>query len=524
MGRPRRPLGARLGLAAGAALGALLLLEGASSLLAGRSLVRRAPTTPMAELAAPDAGRVQRDEERFAAAARNPGVYRVHPDPLVGYVLRADTEVEVAGGRVRTDALGLRRRAGPEPAPDALRVAVVGDSVAFGFGLDDDECLAHQLEVVLAQARGDAARPGVVCRTVALPGWNHRNQAAFLRDHYDVLAPDWIVYVPIVNDVRNTDGVWETGHRRQALDPAQADPWLTLVAETDGAFVRRVARQVARGQREGDPELVGHTLLTSDVAPESRRRYDDLLASVLELDGLPGPLQMLTFTEHELVWILRDRLARAEVRVPVVPGLERMEREDRLAHDPHPNARTVRALALWVARAMLDAGLDPGAGQPLPPVPARLADRRAPARGADEVAREAARLRAATLEALRPAFDVTTLEGVYQVLGGLNADGSVATRMAVGLARAGPTLEVELSPIRGRPDLYPLEVAVLVDGREAGSLVVPGRGTGRGAFAVPARPDEPVVEVTLVPERWVVVASRGTSQLSSFEPVRVACR
>lgn len=524
MASPASPRWARGLLAVAAGLGALLLLEGGSSLLRGRSLVRRAPVPPADAPARPDdVARVQRDEERFAAAASNPGVYRVHADPLVGYVLKADSELEVARGRVRSDALGLRRRSGPAPAPDPVRVAVVGDSVAFGFGLDDEACLAQQLEDVLAQVRGDAPRPGVMCRTVAIPGWNHRNQVAFLLDHLDALDPDWIVYLPIVNDVRNTDGVWETGHRRQALDPAQADPWLTLVAEADSPFLRRLARRVARGEAGGDPEHAGRPLLTSDVLPESRRRYDDLVASVLRLEALPAPLLMVTFTEHELVWVLRDRLARAGVPVPVVACLTETRAEDRLDWDPHPNAETVRAMAIWVAGALLDAGLDAGAGHALPPVPARLVDRRAPPRSDAEASARAESLRALTRDALRPAFDVTTLEGVFQLVGGVNTDGSVGTRMLVGLRRAGPTLDVELAPIAGRPDLYPLAVSVLADGEPVGEVVVAGSGRAAASFALPPS-GEPVLEVTLVPERWVVVDARGTSQLAAFEPVRIACR
>src|SRR4029453_18065282 len=90
------------------------------------------------------------DAERRRAAANNPGPYAVHKDPLVGYVLRGDAEFEVFGGSVHTDALGLRRRTGPRHDVKPLRIVVVGDSVAFGYGLDDDQALAQRLEDLLA--------------------------------------------------------------------------------------------------------------------------------------------------------------------------------------------------------------------------------------------------------------------------------------------------------------------------------------------------------------------------------------
>jgi hypothetical protein len=45
-----------------------------------------------------------------------PGLYRPYPHTHVGYVLRADAELAIHDGEIRSDAMGLRRRAGPPPA------------------------------------------------------------------------------------------------------------------------------------------------------------------------------------------------------------------------------------------------------------------------------------------------------------------------------------------------------------------------------------------------------------------------
>ncbi|HTE05439.1 MAG TPA: hypothetical protein VK824_04515, partial [Planctomycetota bacterium] len=199
----------RLGLALAALAATLLAVEGVASALAGRLLL-----TPLvrARLASPPAATdvfAQRSEAPGparpgpGAAAPAEGVYRVHPDPLVGYTLRLSRQLAVFDAPVHSDALGLRTTPGPPPAPDAPRVAILGDSVAFGYGLRGEETIAARLGVLLGASRGPG-EPPVACRTVAMPGWNHANAVHFLLDHLDALAPDIVVYVPVGNDLLDT--------------------------------------------------------------------------------------------------------------------------------------------------------------------------------------------------------------------------------------------------------------------------------------------------------------------------------
>src|SRR5262245_39823401 len=154
----------------------LLMFCGAFALVTGRS--------PLAWLRAePPELRLHFEQERTAAAASNAGEFRVDADPRVGYTLRANAELRTILAPYETDAIGLRRRVGPPPAPQARTLALVGDSVAFGFGLQESECLAPRLEDALAAACGDVdGARDLVCRTVAVPGWNARNACAFLLD------------------------------------------------------------------------------------------------------------------------------------------------------------------------------------------------------------------------------------------------------------------------------------------------------------------------------------------------------
>jgi hypothetical protein len=85
-------------------------------------------------------------------------------------------------------------------------------------------------------------------------------------------------------------------------------------------------------------------------------------------------------------------------------------------------------------------------------------------------------------------------------------------------------VSVALDPLPGRPDLYPLDVAVEIDGAPAGTLRVEAVGTATGRFPVPRRadPEEPL-EVKLIAPRWVVESLLWRATVAAFLPVRIAC-
>jgi lysophospholipase L1-like esterase len=69
------------------------------------------------------------------------------PDDEFGYLWRPHVSARIEGFRFgfdySTDALGFRN---PEPWPERTRVVVLGDSEAFGFGVDDQDVWARQLD------------------------------------------------------------------------------------------------------------------------------------------------------------------------------------------------------------------------------------------------------------------------------------------------------------------------------------------------------------------------------------------
>jgi hypothetical protein len=123
-------------------------------------------------------------------------------DGVLGHSLRSDWETVHATRdfhvTVRTNELGLRGEpAAPAKTAGTFRVLVVGDSFAFGFGVEDEESFPALLETRL-DTRFE--RP-VEVLNAGVPGWSTDHYLLFLRTRGFALEPDLVVLAIMENDV-----------------------------------------------------------------------------------------------------------------------------------------------------------------------------------------------------------------------------------------------------------------------------------------------------------------------------------
>lgn len=505
---------------------AWLLAEAGSIVFRGRSFSGWVPLPVEAPLA--PAWRGPDDADRIAAAARNPGLFRAHIDPNVGFVLRSDAEMVMQDALVHTDRVGLRVRPGLPARDDAFRILVLGDSVAFGFGVNDDQTLAYQLETLLNDVRPQGARQ-VVATTVAVPGWNHRNAVHFLLDHAAALPADVVLYMPIGNDLTDTYGVWDSGHRRVAADVAADDPWLEVSLEGPQLFHLGLADRLRERGQAPDRLRLGPAVLNADLSRESARRFDENAASIAALAEhcrrSGARLALLQFSESDYTFHLWTRLADAGLVVPVVPLFDdQLPASFSLPADAHPNPTTLGVMANWVAEALLAAAWVPEARGhfALPPVPPEYAVERAPTRGPDAWRERSEALRQTALAALLPAIDVAEGLGTNQVYGGLNGDGSAQRVLLAVLAAAGPTLQLDLAALDTLA-VGPIALRVEVDGTPLTTLDLPAGQALAARLPLPPRADPRApLEVRLTAGRVVAGLYDGRTQLSAYWPLRLA--
>ncbi len=112
--------------------------------------------------------------ERFAFSP-----YR--PDGRLGFTLRPGVQVRHADRdfsvSVAVNALGMRgpERGASKPAGTA-RILLLGDSFAFGWGVEQDETFGARLERLLTERVGP-----VEVLPAAVPGWSTDQHSIYLR-------------------------------------------------------------------------------------------------------------------------------------------------------------------------------------------------------------------------------------------------------------------------------------------------------------------------------------------------------
>jgi hypothetical protein len=174
------------------------------------------------------------------------------PDPELGWRMRPHDEIVVETDEYRvayrSNALGYREERRAEPAPDARRIALVGDSFTFGQGVPYEQTFGALLEASLPQSE---------VRNFALPGYGVDQMWVAARKLALPLEPALLIVAFISEDFTRSLTAYRydlglnkpfftlDGGSLRAQTPADAPPrWLWLAQNRSRlwAGVRQVMR------------------------------------------------------------------------------------------------------------------------------------------------------------------------------------------------------------------------------------------------------------------------------------------
>jgi hypothetical protein len=141
------------------------------------------------------------------------------PDPVLGFELKRNLNITTHGARIITDAQGHRVPKDMTSVPkDAMRIAVLGDSSSFGWGVDY-ECsypyLYRQEMARLTQAPIDMAN-------FSVPAYDSRQEARTFQTKVLPYKPDLLILHHDDNDASPPLGLWW----RDGLHPTYGDNFL----------------------------------------------------------------------------------------------------------------------------------------------------------------------------------------------------------------------------------------------------------------------------------------------------------
>lgn len=316
-------------------------------------------------------GNARRNGRYFAEAVRGvPG-----PDgrlPELGRLFEHHPHLDLDFGpfRLVTDARGMRIPVdAPPPADEALAVLVLGDSIAFGWGIDERFNWPRLLE---REERAADGRPLAVANAGHLR-YDTVQEADWLAAHGAALAPDLVLLSFLSNDLSSSHAAVTARLKPSDVGPAgvgqgvDADPFAgrnTTPAweQSLGAWFPALADLVAQARRRGLAERVAKgdfpTLEQTPGWPEGWPRCEAALDRIAaRCDALGAELVVLQ-THPPVVPPLADWCARRGVAL-----IDARHRPDEWAEgvvnsaaDPHPNARGQRLLARKIAAGLRAAG------------------------------------------------------------------------------------------------------------------------------------------------------------------------
>jgi lysophospholipase L1-like esterase len=293
---------------------------------------------------------VQRDERDIlpGGSVSLRSIIQPHKSKRIIYILIPNLDVKFQKVSVRTNSFGLR---GPEVArekpPGTYRVALLGDSFAFGWGVKQEETFAHRLQELLQaelSLRGNGERTPsginseirrVEVLNFGVPGYSTFQELAFLRKDAMAFSPD----VVIVYFVENDFGL------PYFLDTSGGGP-----LEEATSFVKGVVKKNAKPE---NVELHRELVKVSD-ANRALLRLNKFLSQA----NLPGFLFLNPGGNHadtlKKLWAQR-KLTKLRF-VDLFVGYNQLVEEGkyekstlRLPDDPHPSALKHRLLAQLMA-------------------------------------------------------------------------------------------------------------------------------------------------------------------------------
>jgi lysophospholipase L1-like esterase len=293
------------------------------------------------------------------------------PVPDIVYELRPGLAGTFRGQAVRTDRHGLRggRDATPEKPAGTFRIAFLGDSNTFGWGVGEGETYADVLQKTLDDSQAPGRRVEVL--NFGVPGYNTTMEVATCEHKALAFAPDLAVIHFIGNDfglphfmqppesLRTTSHLvlWDLLKARFASLEDETDP--DLLAHDRSRLAPETRRQV-RGQYQ---HMVG---------PDAYRRAMARLAAVTRPRGIPvivlalGDVSGEGGLAHQAATANGFRFVDASPRFYnylVEHGLgtdkKDWQRTFRIPHDGHPNRVAHRLYAEVLLAELRRMGIAP---------------------------------------------------------------------------------------------------------------------------------------------------------------------
>lgn len=150
-------------------------------------------------------------------------VHKASRDPALIYELVPGSEAIREGVHIRINSAGFRDDEFPRDLKGpARRIVVLGDSVAWGWGVPMDRAFPQRLEQILADRAGGSGASTVVFN-LSVDGYSTDQEIRLLETRGMALHPDLVVLDYVLNDPDVVDGGQARHYAKPGLELAR---WL----------------------------------------------------------------------------------------------------------------------------------------------------------------------------------------------------------------------------------------------------------------------------------------------------------
>lgn len=209
------------------------------------------------------------------------------PSPEYGWKARPGFRGVYANASVRVNAAGIRadREYAVAEAPGTYRVAALGNSCAFGYGVALEDCFTSKLEQMLASDNPDGG-PAVEVINFGTPGHSTLQGLVRWREQVRAYRPDLLV----LSYGWNNGGRFDILPDRRRLGPAGAAGWLHHL------HLARALRQELK--RLAGEALAARVRVGRRVPPGEFEESLRSLVGAAREDGIPVLLLILPRREN----------------------------------------------------------------------------------------------------------------------------------------------------------------------------------------------------------------------------------
>lgn len=295
------------------------------------------------------------------------GIYQNSENPHIGYELIPNHTGKAFRSNVITNSLGFR---GPELDTEKPLIAVLGDSMIFGYGVEYEESFPAQLQQYL---------PHYTVLNAGVAGYSLEQEAATYVDKIKILEPEAIILGFFYNDLgaQPPSKLDENGILRPYNWTSDADictpqkigtlgfiPGSCWLYKNSTLFVKlkkvadllRIKRQIANDKKEYASGTV--ETLDEDLVTRYETELDQLVAQ-MPPDLIRIFLIVPDHIEHPHITPMIVRLAK-ERGFYVINAEDAFTEENPpevLGWDLHPNAKTLARGAEYAAMKLKEDGI-----------------------------------------------------------------------------------------------------------------------------------------------------------------------